>query len=1037
MLAEVALPRQIRAQQAAYVVHPALLDACFQAVGAHPNVQSLCADLLALPLGAESLRVFASARTAQYCYVRITRADSSCVTADLNLLDADGATLLSVKGLRFSTSLSDVAHREQVFAECLSAVEWQPGQLPTPDHPHHGHWLLIDASADSSTRGDSVATGLAGALVEHGAQTTVAGWSTTGDHDTAAAEIETLLSADTFSGVVVLCGPRSGGGLTDSATEGREQVTHLARICRRLTVMPGRIPDLAVVTTAAQSVLPEDVLNLAQGGIRGLMRVVATEHPHLQVRHIDIDCDDRIGDVAAQLLSGSAEDETAWRNGSWFTARLRPSPLRPEERKSIIADFGTDGVRLHIRTPGDLETLELVSQPRVSPEAGQIEVAVTVSSINFADVLVAMGLFPSINGELPELGMDFAGIVTAVGPDVTGHRIGDRVAGVSRNGCWGTYVTCDSRLAVTLPTALSDQEAVATATATATAWYGLHEQARIGAGDRVLIHSAAGGVGQAAIAIARAVGAEIFATAGSESRREFLRDMGISHVYDSRNTDFAEQIRQDTGGYGVDIVLNSLTGAAQRAGFELLAIGGRFIEIGKRDVYDNTRLGLFPFHRNLTFYYLDLALMTVSHPQRVGDLLGEVFRRVAAGDLPSAQYTSYPLADAARPIRLMSAAQHTGKLLLETPHAGSGTVIVPPMSVPVFRNDGAYAISGGLGGLGLFFAEIMATDQSSSGCGRIVLTSRGRPTAETLATIERIRSFGTDVVVECGDIADPEVARRVVATATATGLPLRGVLHAAAVVDDATLANISDDLIARDWAPKVYGAVSLHEAARGAGQNLDWFCSFSSAAALVGSPGQGAYAAANSWLDVFTRWQRTEGVPAVCIAWGAWTGVGRATTFAEQGGAAVTPDEGAYALDMLLRYDRAYAAYAPLMDAPWLATFAQRSAFAEAFRSVDQNRNSTSALRSELDDLPPEEWPARLRRLVSEQVSLILRRSVDPDRPLSEYGVDSLGALELRTRIETETAIRLTSGDIAVATIRSLADLLVEKLTAADGSTAT
>ena len=167
------------------------------------------------------------------------------------------------------------------------------------------------------------------------------------------------------------------------------------------------------------------------------------------------------------------------------------------------------------------------------------------------------------------------------------------------DGCWRTFITCDANLAVTLPAGLSDEQAAAVTTAHATAWYGLHDLAKIAAGDKVLIHSATGGVGQAAIAIARAAGAEIFATAGSPQRRQMLRDMGIEHVYDSRSIDFADEIRRDTDGYGVDIVLNSVTGAAQRAGFELLAFGGRFVEIGKRDIYGDTRLGLFPFRRNL------------------------------------------------------------------------------------------------------------------------------------------------------------------------------------------------------------------------------------------------------------------------------------------------------------------------------------------------------------------------------------------------------------------------------------------------------
>ena len=347
--------------------------------------------------------------------------------------------------------------------------------------------------------------------------------------------------------------------------------------------------------------------------------------------------------------------------------------------------------------------------------------------------------------------------------------------------------------------------------------------------------------------------------------------------------EFADQIREDTEGYGVDIVLNSATGAAQRAGIELLALGGRFVEIGKRDIYGDSKLGLFPFRRNLAFYGLDLGLLSYSDPDRLRDLLNTVYRLTADGSLPMPSTTHYPLADAAGAIRAMSGAQHTGKLVLVVPHTGRSRVMVPPAQVRVFRCDGAYIISGGLGGLGLFLAEKMA----AAGCGRIVLSSRSQPASEALETIERIRAIGADVVVECGDIADPGTAQRLVTAATETGLPVRGVLHAAAVVEDATLTNITDELIERDWAPKVYGAWNLHTAT--ADQPLDWFCSFSSAAALVGSPGQGAYAAANSWLDAFTLWRRAQGLPATAIAWGAWGEVGRATALAEGAGVAIAP----------------------------------------------------------------------------------------------------------------------------------------------------
>ncbi|WP_448426494.1 sulfolipid-1 biosynthesis phthioceranic/hydroxyphthioceranic acid synthase [Mycolicibacterium porcinum] len=1016
VLAEVALPRSIRSQQDAYGVHPALLDACFQSVEAHPEVQALGGDVLGLPLGVRRLRSYGSARNAHYCYTRLVTADTSGIEADIDVLDSEGTILLSAQGLRLGTNASGSGHDDQVLSERLLTVEWRQRELPEVEYPDAGSWLLISASDSPG----AVADRLSELLKATGAQCTAMRWPDQPDDSLTCAQLGDHLRDGRFTAVVILTAPNNGDHADQSPLLGRDYVRRLVHITRQLPEMSGELPRLYVVTRNAQTVVAGDVANLDQAELRGLIRVIGTEHPHLSATQIDVDEATDIDQVARQLLSGSEEDETAWRNGRWYTARLCLAPLRPEERQTTVAHLERDRMRLQIRTPGDLESMELVACEHVPPGPGQIEVAVTASSINFADVLVAFGRYPAFDGRLPQLGIDFAGIVTAVGPDVTDHRVGDHVGGLCADGCWGTFVTCDARLAVTLPVGLTDAQAAALTIATSTAYYGLNDMARIKAGDKVLIHSATGGVGQAAMAIARAAGAEIFATAGSEQRRQLLRDMGVEHVYDSRTLDFADQIRQDTQGYGVDIVLNSVTGAAQRAGLELLAFGGRFVEIGKRDIYGDTRLGLFPFRRNLSFYAVDLALMSVSHPDRLRELLATVYLLTAEGDLPLPEFTQYPLADAANAIRMISGAQHTGKLVLDIPHTGSSRLVVPPSQVRVFRPDGAYIITGGLGGLGLFMAEKMA----ANGCGRIVLSSRSQPTDQALEILGRIRATGVDVLVECGDIAESGTAERLVAVATADGYPVRGVLHAAGVIEDAALTNITDELIERDWAPKVYGAWNLHTAT--AGQPLDWFCSFSSAAALVGSPGQGAYAAANSWLDAFSLWRRSQGLPGTAIAWGAWGQIGRGTALAEGAGIAIAPDEGAYAFEALLRHDRAYTGYAPITGTPWLSVFAERSPFAEAFRSTGQSATGTSKLRAELDELPPDEWAAKLRHVISDQVGVILRRSVDPDRPLSEYGMDSLGALELRTRIENETGIRISA--TGITTVHGLADLLCEKL---------
>lgn len=1006
VLAEVALPGAIRSQQSAYGSHPALLDACFQSVIVHPEVQRAAAGGgLLLPVGVRRLRLHSPTRNAHYCLVRVTSSRLGECEADLEVMDQDGVVLLTVEGLRLGGSGSGVEQADRTMNERLLSIEWESAELPETASGD-GRWVVV---------GDATA-GLATALRNAGAECTEAEWPTA--EGTLAKLVRGVGVTPGAAGVVLAFG--------EAAPEpGRDAVARLVRIAREVADLPSGGPRLYVLTRGAATVRSGDRTNLAQAGLRGLCRVIDAEHPHLEVTQIDVDEATDTAQVARQLLSGSDEDETAWRTGDWYTARLRSGPLQPGERRTRVVDHEHDGMRLEIRTPGDVESVERVAYQRPAPGPGQVEIAVTASSINFADVLVAFGRYPTYEGYRQQLGIDFAGVVTAVGDGVTTHRPGDRVGGMSPHGCWSTFVLSDARLAIPLPAAIPLEEAATVPTASATAWYSLHDLARIRTGDKVLIHSGTGGVGQAAIAIARAAGAEIFASAGSPDRRQLLRNMGIEHVYDSRTIAFADQIRRDTDGYGVDIVLNSLPGAAQRAGLDLLAFGGRFIEIGKRDIYGDTRLGLFPFRRNLSMHAVDLALMTHSHPEVVQRLLTTVYERTADGTLPLPQSTHFPFHEASAAIRLVGGAGHTGKVVLDVPRKGRSAAVVPPADVEVFRSDGAYIVTGGLGGLGVFLAGELA----AAGCGRIVLNSRSQPSSAAQDEIDRLLAAGADVVVECGDIADPATAARLVATATATGLAVRGVLHGAAVVEDATLTNIDDELIDRCWTPKALGAWHIHHAT--VGQPLDWFCSFSSAAALVGSPGQGAYAAANSWLDAFSHWRRAQNLPSVSIAWGAWGEVGRATAVAEGMGAAIAPGEGFHALRELLRHDRSYAGYAPVKGTPWLTAFAKRSRFAETFHAVGDGAQDTGRFRAELNTLPTEEWPSAIRRMVSDQISLLLRRTIDPDRPLSDYGMDSLGNLELRTRIETETGIRIRPTHIT--TVRGLAEHLYEELTSSEG----
>ena len=1013
VLAEVALPSAIRSQQGAYQIHPALLDVCFQSVAAY--AEGANPGGLLLPLGVKSLRASGSTRAAHYCLLQVTSVDTTGVEADLNLLDEDGEVLLVVRGLRLGTGMSESGQREHTFNERLLAVEWHQQVVPDVQSSGMGTWLLV-----TSDEAEPLATGLAGALAPTLGDVATLTWPLAADQPALPEALRDRLAATRYSDIALVLPRAADLENRESPSRGLELVQSVVRLAQQLVEADDQTPRLHLITRNAQSVLPGDTVDLDQTGLRGLVRVIGNEHPQLRATQIDVDDHTAPEDIARQLLCGSPEDETAWRGGTWYTARLSAGPLSTDERFSTTVEMSTDGAGLTLRTPGDLGSLELAAFDRVAPGPGCLEVRVTASSLNFVDVLAASGRYPGLGDESAVLGRDFAGIVTAVGPDVTDHKVGDRVAGVTTGGCWATYVTCAAELAATLPDGLSMDHAAAVPTAHATAWYSLRELARISAQDKVLIHSATGGLGLAAIAVARECGAEVYVTAGSPQRRQMLRDMGIKYVYDSRTLSFADEIRRDTNGYGVDVVLNSLTGPARRAGLELLAFGGRFVETGPGDRRGDAGLTPTMIREGLSFYAVDLAMLSQRRPDVVRHVLDTVFGKIAAGALPLPEITSYPLTEWTTAIDQMSAAAHTGKLVIRIPDSGVCTAVVPPEQAPVFRADGAYVITGGLGGLGRFLAEKMA----ASGCGRIVLNARSAPSAEALADLDRMRDLGAEVAVVTGDIADPATAKALVSAATATGLALRGVLHAAAVVEDATLTNITDDLVARDWAPKALGAWNLHQETRAA--SLDWFCCFSSAAALVGSPGQGAYAAANSWLDGFTRWRRRAGLPSSAIAWGAWSEIGKGTGFAAESDSSIAPDEGAHAFETMLRHDRGFAGYTPVVGVSWLAEFAQRVPFAEAFRSASSGADDASGFRTELRACPQDEWPSRLRRLVSDQLSVLLRRSIDPDRPLAEYGIDSLGNLELRTRIETETGVRISPADIT--TVRGLADRLCEKL---------
>ena len=480
---------------------------------------------------------------------------------------------------------------------------------------------------------------------------------------------------------------------------------------------------------------------------------------------------------------------------------------------------------------------------------------------------------------------------------------------------FGSHLTTLADLVVPVPDAFSDGEAATVGVAYLTAWHALCEVGRLAPGERVLIHSATGGVGLAAVSIAKMIGARIYTTAGSAAKRELLSGLGVEYVGDSRSVEFAEEILDATDGHGVDVILNSLSGEAIRRGVQILAPGGRFVELGKKDVYADAQLGLASLAKSASFAVVDLDLNLRLQPRRYRRLLQDILGRLLDGELQMLPVTEFSLDHAIDAFRLMASGTHIGKIVISIPADGSIQAVAPPPPQPLVRRDGGYIVVGGMGGLGFVVARWLA----QQGAGMVVLNGRSTPSAEVAAAIADMNAAGSRVEVITGDIAEPGTAVRLVAAVEDAGLRPAGVLHSATVLADEIALNMSQPAAARVFAPKVAGSWWLHQAT--AHLDLDWWLTFSSAASLLGSPGQGAYAAANSWVDGLVAYRRSRGLPAIGINWGPWAEVGRAQFFADLGFSMITSELGLAAMQQVLAADRCRTGVFSLDARQWFQSF--------------------------------------------------------------------------------------------------------------------
>ncbi len=759
---------------------------------------------------------------------------------------------------------------------------------------------------------------------------------------------------------------------------------------------PDGCEGLTVATRGAQVLEREAAGSLAGTALWGFARTLAREAPDLPVRMIDLGGTGE-GDAESlleELLSPDRETQVARRGEERYTARL----IRGRDLWAKLEPGVDSAWRLLPSPDGRLERLSGAAFDPPALRSGEVRIAVEAAGLNFRDVLVSIGLYPEPN---QDLGGELCGRVVELASDVEDLSLGQRVVGFG-NRCFATQAVARAELLVPAPEGRSSAALATLPIVSVTALLAF-ELATLKRGERVLIHGGAGGVGLAAIRLAQSQGAEVVATA-SAAKQDFLRALGVAEVYDSRSTDFSERILAASGGRGVDLVLNSLTGEGfVEASLACLAKGGRFVEIAKRNIW--TAEEMTAARPDVTYHILAVDHLLGSDPTFVGAALKRVMEHLRQGSLACLPHVTWPLSEAPEAMAYMRAARHVGKIVLTVPDFDRGEL----------KGDRSYLVTGGLGAIGLGLAAWLA----DRGARHIVLNARRGPGADAAAAISALEERGVQVRVILADVGEPEEVAALLAEIDRELPPLAGLFHCVGVLSDAAIGNQSWESFEAVLKPKVLGAWALHR--QTLDRELDLFVLFSSIAGVLGNPGQSNYAAANACLDQLARLRQSQGLPGQSIAWGAWSGAGMAEEQRDRMGAQmraagvdwIDPEQGFGALDRLLRLGATESVVVPIDWDVQAAAQERPPVFVEELVSGAAagagEHTAVGQLARRVQEADAETRRALLESWLGEQVQAALRLAEPPGATIGffDLGMDSLSAIELSRQVEMGLDVKL------------------------------
>jgi acyl transferase domain-containing protein/acyl carrier protein len=1012
VLVKITADESVQKANEPYVLHPSILDATFQSLIALLD-DDKGVDGAFVPVAIKELKVYASPGNACWAYCRITDIGKLSIEGEITITDKSGKLMVQINGLKCQ-AIGGAA--KSGIKDWLYEYQWieQVNQLQSGEVKQKFKWLvfgnknnLIEKSLKKIEK-----QGIKLVYIEQCKNDL--------------AYLDDLLKQhqpDHIIYIDALIGYEHD--LNKSGELALEYSGFLIKLVQAIHDVGDYTLTLDVITSEAVEVIENDSAdNLAAAMLWGLGEVIENEWSNITARLIDIDeTDETIESLTHDLINVTNEHDIAYRHGKRFVRKLEHVEYSDDIQDSA-RNLATNehSLILKIDNPGTPDNLLYYEQERRAPGENEVEIQAKATALNFKDLLKVYG---KINPDVLKdtyfgtaLGVEMSGVITRIGSGVKNFKVGDAVTAFVSTGAFQTFATIPTTFVLPKPDTVTFQEAPNLLPYT-TSYRGLIDIANISAGDKVLIHNAAGGVGLSAIDIAKWKGAEIYTTAGSNEKREYLRSLGIKHIYDSRSLKFADEIKRDTQGYGVDVVINAIAGPALYKSLELLAPYGYFIEIGKKDIIANNGLPMGAFNRNVVFAGVDIDRMLVGKPAEVQRIQNDIINKFSDKTFHPAPVHVYSANKVDEAFRYMADSKHIGKIVIE--YDCNVKAIPVAKKKELFVDNASYLITGGTSGFGLEVAKWMAQE----GAKNLILLSRSGVTSEEAKlAINVMQNAGCNIHSAQVDVTDLQQINNVITEAAKNMPPLKGVVHGAAVLDDSFIVDMSREKLDKVVKPKLYGAVNLHQATIDI--PLDFFIMFSSISSLIGNPGQANYVLGNSYLDAFAHYRHALGLPATTINWGVLAEAGMVAR--DKGVAKMLKSAGITGFSnkqafKALRYTLEHKpVQIGLFQVEWekWAQNNQPVAKVERFSDLvahvgDAENKKREEIVGELIKLDKQQRKEFVQQQLKVQLSKVLKvpvKKMEVTHSIKGLGIDSLMAYELVVAIRDSFGVEMTTVEL-------------------------